>query len=299
VRISVVSVGLLLGLVVLAACGSPPSTPLATGGEASTGTAGAANQDAARAAAQQLVDAVLLPAGATRSSTPASALSDAISPPIGGSNHVQASTYWTVPHAEADEVSTFLTTHAVPGTKESGTGSSFDTKTTAPPVEAVMYDGTATAAYAAPRVEVAVVQDGDDVAVRADAYLTWRPVRSATTMVTGTVTSIVATSTTGGNADIRGAASTPQTATITDPARTAPLVAKLNALAAAAPMGPHSCPPGAQGDSLELEVHTADHVWAFVESGCSFAVGVTVDGKGVSPALDASTFGDLVASALG
>jgi hypothetical protein len=126
-------------------------------------------------AADELADGVQLPAGAVASaSAPTQALAEAQGSP-GSVNLVDATRFYTVP-GTIDAVLAYAKAHPPTGTYADGTSSSSGPDGVE--LEGIMFGRIATHDYAAPVLWVMATKVGTGVAVRVDAYLVWRPVRT-------------------------------------------------------------------------------------------------------------------------
>jgi hypothetical protein len=142
---------------------------------------GGATTEAARKAitqqvAEQLVAGVQLPAGAVAHSTaPTQALAQALNSP-GSENLIEISRFYTVP-GSIDAVLAYAQAHPPTDSYFNGTSSSADD--TGVTSQGITFGAIATPDYAAPAVSVVATTFGTGVAVRVDAFLVWRPLRTA------------------------------------------------------------------------------------------------------------------------
>jgi hypothetical protein len=149
-------------------------------GPSGVGGSGGATTQAARIAvtqqaADELVAGVQLPAGAVASpSAPTQALAEAQGSP-GSKNLVDATRFYTVP-GTIDAVLAYVKAHPPTGTYADGTSSSSGSDGVE--LEGIMFGRIATHDYAAPVLWVMATKLGTGVAVRIDAYLVWRPLRT-------------------------------------------------------------------------------------------------------------------------
>ncbi len=126
--------------------------------------------------ADELAAGVQLPAGAVASPTaPTQALAEAQGSP-GSKNLVHATRFYTA-LGTIDAVLTYVKAHPPAGTYAQGTSTSSGSDGVE--VEGVLFGRIATHDYAAPEVWVFATTLGTGVAVRVDAYLVWRPLRTA------------------------------------------------------------------------------------------------------------------------
>jgi hypothetical protein len=126
-------------------------------------------------AASELADGVQLPAGAVASPSAATqALAEAQGSP-GSKNLVDAARFYSVP-GTIDSVLAYVKAHPPTGTYADGTSSSSGPDGVE--MQGVMFGRIATHDYAAPVVWVFATKFETGVAVRVDAYLVWRPLRT-------------------------------------------------------------------------------------------------------------------------
>jgi hypothetical protein len=139
-------------------------------------TTEAARKAITRQVAEQLVEGVRLPAGAIVSSTaPTQALAQPINSPA-SENLIDVSRFYTVP-GTIEAVVAYAQAHPPAGTYADGTSSSSDSNDVTS--QGVIFGSIATHDYAAPTVSVVATKFGGGVAVRVDAQLVWRPLRTA------------------------------------------------------------------------------------------------------------------------
>ena len=144
------------------------------------GSAGGAPTQAARIAvtqqaAEMLAAGVQLPAGAVASSTaPTATLEQPMNSP-GSKNLIDVARFYTVP-GTIDAVLAYAKAHPPAGTYADGTSSSSGSDGITS--QGVMFSRIATHDYAAPALWVVATNLGGGVAVRIDAQLVWRPVRT-------------------------------------------------------------------------------------------------------------------------
>ena len=166
-------------VVVPSVIGHHRTAVVAVGPTGSGGPDGATTQAARIAVTQQaadeLADGVQLPAGAVASpSAPTQALAEAQGSP-GSKNLVDATRFYTVP-GTIDAVLAYVKAH--PPTSTYANGTSTSSGSDGVELEGVMFGRIATHDYAAPTVWVMATKFGTGVAVRVDAYLIWRPLRT-------------------------------------------------------------------------------------------------------------------------
>lgn len=139
-------------------------------------TTEAARKAITQQAAEELVAGVQLPAGAVASSTaPTQALAQPQNSP-GSPNLIDVARFFTVPGTMA-AVLAYAQAHPSAGTYFNGTSSSADD--TGVTSQGITFGHIATDDYAAPSVSVVAEKFGSGVAVRVDAFLVWRPLRTA------------------------------------------------------------------------------------------------------------------------
>lgn len=136
----------------------------------------AARMAVTREAAEALVAGVQLPAGAVASSAaPTQALAQSQNSP-GSQNLIDVVRFYTVP-GTIDAVLAYVKAHAPAGTYADGTSSSSGSDGITS--QGVLFSRIATHDYAAPALWVVATNLGGGVAVRIDAQLVWRPLRTA------------------------------------------------------------------------------------------------------------------------
>lgn len=126
--------------------------------------------------AEQLASGVLLPAGAVvRATAPTQVLTQPFSSP-GSENLIDVARFYTV-QGTIDAVLAYAQAHPPAGTYFNGTSSSADGDGVIS--QGITFGHIATHDYAAPTVSVVAAKFGAGVAVRVDAQLVWRPLRTA------------------------------------------------------------------------------------------------------------------------
>jgi len=125
--------------------------------------------------AEQLVAGVSLPAGAVaRSSAPTPILAEPMNSP-GSENLIDVTRFYTVP-GTIDSVLAYAKAHPPAGAYADGTSSSSDSNDVIS--QGIMFGAIATPDYAAPVVSVVATKLGAGIALRVDAFLVWRPLRT-------------------------------------------------------------------------------------------------------------------------
>jgi hypothetical protein len=154
---------------------------------------------------------------------------------------------------------------------------------------------TEPAAYTMPELDVMLVQNGSDVDIRADVWISWRPVRPAATYVSGQVTSVRVTyqPATSGDPDPGGVT------VVTDAERIADLTALVNGLVVVPPGGVESC-PAMLGEPLvaTLSFTSETGVQTFQAASCPASVTTTVTTTAGTSTVVRLTPGEFVASVL-
>jgi hypothetical protein len=139
-----------------------------------------ARQAVTEQAANQLADGVQLPAGAiAQPKASSSVLAEPMNSP-GSQNLVDAVRFFTVP-GTIDSVLAFVSAHPPTGMFGNGTESSGADGVTIE--QGVTFSALATHDYGKPAVDVVATKLGTGVAVRVDADLVWRPLRTAAEQV--------------------------------------------------------------------------------------------------------------------
>jgi hypothetical protein len=125
--------------------------------------------------AEQLAAGVQLPAGAVASSTaPTQVLAQPFNAP-GSQNLIDVARFYTVP-GNIDAVLAYAQVHPPAGAYFDGTSSSADSNDVIS--KGITFSRIATHDYGAPTVSVVAANFGAGVAVRVDALLVWRPLRT-------------------------------------------------------------------------------------------------------------------------
>ncbi|HEY0870354.1 MAG TPA: hypothetical protein VGD55_08140, partial [Acidothermaceae bacterium] len=151
------------------------ATVSADGGADHGATTEAARKAITQQVGEQLVAGVQLPAGAVASSTaPTQALTQPFSSP-GSLNLIDVVRFYTVP-GTIDAVLAYAQAHPPAGTYFNGTSSSADDSGVTS--KGITFGHIATHDYASPTLQVVAVKFGTGVAVRLDAQLVWRPLRT-------------------------------------------------------------------------------------------------------------------------
>jgi hypothetical protein len=153
-------------------------------------TTEAAREAVTRQEAEELVAGVQLPAGAVASSTaPTQALAQPQNSP-GSKNLIDVVRFYTVP-GTIEDVLAYVKAHPATGTYADGTSSNSDGDVVTS--QGVMFSRIATHDYAAPALWVLASKFGRGVAVRIDAQIVWRPLRTAAEYVPTDVTTATRT----------------------------------------------------------------------------------------------------------
>jgi hypothetical protein len=218
--------------------------------------------------AERLAAAVQLPAGAVASSTaPTQVLAQAFNAP-GSQNLIDVARFYTVP-GTIDAVLAYAQAHPPAGTYANGTSSSGDNNDIIS--QGITFTTIATHDYAAPTVSVVAAKFGAGVAVRVDALLVWRPLRTAA--------ELAPVDASGATACYGGLDCPPSTLSRSDARE---LAAYLNSLETQIPEEGYECNDGTTPSTFTFEVPAGKVT--FTTSACG---GVTVTANGVAqPALD-------------
>jgi len=282
-----------------------PTSAAPAAGPASTDTA-AAHRSLATAEAQRLLGWIDLNDAHAVPSAPSSNLDQPTSTPLASdaAHQIHTAKFWVIPVGDAAKIVSELTARTPPlkgiqpATSQSfqmgsnGAGSTAGATT-------IMWDGqdsvgTATDAYTGPEVDVAVLQDGKAVDLRADVWISWRPVRPASTYVGGAVSSVKVSYRQGGSGDPHKSG----TALVTNPDQIVHLTAVVDNLRMLPPGGVMSCPAALGRAAQATMVFTSSTgVQTFKSATCPPSVEATA-GKAAPASLEPGDFVTTVQNAL-
>jgi hypothetical protein len=219
--------------------------------------------------AEQLAAGVQLPAGAVVSSTaPTPVLAQPFSAP-GSQNLVDVARFYTLP-GTIDAVLAYAQAHPPAGAYANGTSSSGDSSNDIIS-QGITFGTIATHDYAAPTVSVVATKFGAGVAVRVDALLVWRPLRTVAEDAPVNASSVQA---------CYGGLDCPPSVLNRSDARE--LAAYFNSLDTQIPEASFGCDQTASGTTFTFETPAGQLTFAVSTCG-----GVTATSNGVAqPALD-------------